>query len=132
MYNIQQPPRPTHYALENGKFWDIAAASYIQTLPKDAKAVKAPGPDGKCDEAGLIAALKFYGYEQGALKSSEDKTADIKAQLADIDAQSARPARAIALAVVKGATPEHADIAKLESLEEQAISLRAELAALGS
>ena len=53
--------------------------------------------------------------------------AEIKAELQSIDAQSGRPARAVALASVKGAAPDPEDIAKLEELEVQAQALREEL-----
>ena len=55
------------------------------------------------------------------------REAEIKAELQSIDAQSGRPARAVALASVKGAAPDPEDIAKLEELEVQAQALREEL-----
>lgn len=52
---------------------------------------------------------------------------EIKAELQSIDAQSGRPARAVALASVKGGAPDPEDVAKLEELEVQAQALREEL-----
>ena len=52
---------------------------------------------------------------------------EIKAELQSIDAQSGRPARAVALASVKGGAPDPEDVAKLEELEAQAQALREEL-----
>lgn len=52
---------------------------------------------------------------------------EIKAELQSIDAQSGRPARAVALASVKGGAPDPEDVAKLEELETQAQALREEL-----
>lgn len=62
---------------------------------------------------------------QGELDSARE--AEIKAELQSIDAQSGRPARAVALASVKGVAPDPEDIAKLEELEVQAQALREEL-----
>ena len=55
------------------------------------------------------------------------REAEIKAELQSIDAQSGRPARAVALAAVKGLEPDSEDVAKLEGLEVQAQALREEL-----
>lgn len=55
------------------------------------------------------------------------REAEIKAELQSIDAQSGRPARAVALATVKGLEPDPEDVAKLEGLEVQAKTLREEL-----
>lgn len=55
------------------------------------------------------------------------REAEIKAELQSIDAQSGRPARAVALAAVKGLEPDPEDVAKLEGLEVQAQALREEL-----
>ena len=55
------------------------------------------------------------------------REAEIKAELQSIDAQSGRPARAVALASAKGVAPDPGDIAKLEELEVQAQALLEEL-----
>lgn len=55
------------------------------------------------------------------------REAEIKAELQDIDAQSGRPARAVALATVRGESPDTEDVARLEELEVQAQALREEL-----
>ena len=52
---------------------------------------------------------------------------EIKAELQSIDAQSGRPARAVALATVRGESPDTEDVARLEELEDQAQALREEL-----
>lgn len=52
---------------------------------------------------------------------------EIKAELQSIDAQSGRPARAVALATVRGESPDTEDVARLEELEVQAQALREEL-----
>ena len=58
------------------------------------------------------------------------RIAEIEAELTAIDAASARPLRAILAATVGGGTADAADIAKLQSLEDQATALRSELATL--
>ena len=58
------------------------------------------------------------------------RRAEIEAELTSIDAASARPLRAILAATVGGGTADAADIAKLQSLEDQATALRSELATL--
>lgn len=52
---------------------------------------------------------------------------EIKAELQSIDAQSGRSARAVALATVRGESPDTEDMARLEELEVQAQALREEL-----
>ena len=61
---------------------------------------------------------------------AEIRRAEIDAELTAIDAASARPLRAILAATVGGGTADAADIAKLQSLEDQATALRSELATL--
>ena len=61
---------------------------------------------------------------------AEIRRAEIEAELTAIDAASARPLRAILAATVSGGTADAADIAKLQSLEDQATALRSELATL--
>ena len=58
------------------------------------------------------------------------RRAEIEAELTSIDAASARPLRAILAATVGGGTADAADIAKLQSLEDQATALRSELVTL--
>lgn len=55
---------------------------------------------------------------------------EIKAELQQIDADGARPAREIALALVAGGTPPQAAVSKVQALEAQAQALRTELATL--
>lgn len=55
---------------------------------------------------------------------------EIKAELQQIDSDGARPAREIALALVAGGTAPAAAVDKVQALESQAQTLRAELATL--
>jgi len=58
------------------------------------------------------------------------RSAEILAELVQIDADSARPARAIALATTAGEAPDIQDVSKLQALEARAVVLRAELSSL--
>ena len=60
----------------------------------------------------------------------ELQRAAIAGELAKVDAASARPARAVAVALGQGKAAPAFDVAKLQTLEAQAASLRAELAAI--
>lgn len=51
-------------------------------------------------------------------------------ELQTIDADSARPARAVAVALAAGTPPNAFDLGKLQTLEAKAAALRTELAAL--
>lgn len=61
---------------------------------------------------------------------AERRMAEIKAELAQIDADGARPAREIAIALAGGSTPPTAALTKVTTLEAAAQVLRAELATL--
>lgn len=61
---------------------------------------------------------------------AEVRRAEITAELAEIDAASARPLRAIIAATASGGTADNKDIARLTDLEDKAKALRTELAAL--
>ena len=67
---------------------------------------------------------------EAALEQAERRAWEIDAELQRIDAKSARPARAVAIAAANGAHPDPADLAKLEEYETQATTLRSEKAAL--
>lgn len=55
---------------------------------------------------------------------------EIKAELNRIDSESVRPARAIAVSMATNAAANEFDIRKLQSLEQQAAGLRAELSSI--
>jgi hypothetical protein len=55
---------------------------------------------------------------------------EIKAELNRIDSESVRPARAIAVSMATNAAANEFDIRKLQSLEQQAAALRAELSSI--
>lgn len=55
---------------------------------------------------------------------------EIKAELNRIDSESVRPARSIAVSMATNKTANEFDIRKLQSLEQQAAALRAELSSI--
>lgn len=55
---------------------------------------------------------------------------EIKAELNRIDSESIRPARSIAVSMATETMPNDFDIGKLQSLEQQAAALRAELSSI--
>lgn len=61
------------------------------------------------------------------LSPAEIRRGEILSALAMIDAESMRPARAVALAVMAGKSPNAQDAQTLTELENEAIALRAEL-----
>jgi hypothetical protein len=65
-----------------------------------------------------------------AKQLAERRTAEIKTELAQIDADGARPAREIAIALASGSTPPAAAVTKVTTLETAAQALRSELATL--
>jgi hypothetical protein len=69
----------THYKLDNGKIWDIAAACFVQALPEGAVFARPVGEDGKtADEDGLGFCLRFFGHPLGELKTDEDYAAEAR------------------------------------------------------
>ena len=90
------------------------------------------GEEHVIDEVGLV-------LPEGALlvkpaptvaQIAAKRIGEIKAELAVIDSDGARPAREIAFALVSGGAPPTAAVQKLQALETQAQTLRAELATL--
>lgn len=62
--------------------------------------------------------------------AADIRRAEILSALSMLDAESVRPARAIALAVATGQTPDERDMQTLADLEAGAVRLRAELRTL--
>lgn len=62
--------------------------------------------------------------------AADIRRGEIMGELFTIDQKSARPARAIALAIAAAQQPNAADVQTLADLETQAVALRAELAQL--
>ena len=73
---------------------------------------------------------QYRAIEPEHVTPAEIRRAEIEAELTVIDADSARPLRAILAATISGGTADPADVAKLSELEAQAVALREELAAL--
>ena len=93
----------------------LAGGDHPTPYPKDT--------DGQESEAELAAVLAPYGLYVSAAAA---RRAEILARLAEIDAASIRPLRAIA-----DSTAAQADHDKLAALDSEAAALRAELAGLG-
>lgn len=78
--------------------------------------------------------VKITEEEAQALQPKPDlkaqRRAEISAALAKIDSDSARPARAVAVALAAGQPAPAFDLTKLKTMETQAAALRTEAAAL--
>jgi len=78
--------------------------------------------------------LEISEAEAEALRPKPDhkaqRRAEINAALAKIDADSARPARAVAVALAAGQAAPAFDLNKLKTMEASAATLRAEFAQL--
>ena len=88
--------------------------------------------EAACGLARIINGALVLGKTEAeiALEQAEERALEIDAELRGIDAKSARPARAVAVAIAGGAHPDPVDLAKLEEYETKATALRAEKVAL--
>jgi len=102
---------------------DVTTARHAELLAGQAAGkVIVVGPDGRPALADPPASTPA---QIAAIRSAE-----IKTELAKIDADGARPAREIAIALASGSTPPAAAVTKVTNLEATAQALRAELASL--
>lgn len=95
-----------------------------------------PGAVGRAD--GSVVRVDGVWYDKGKepvktpeqvqAKAKAVRHAEIYAQLDTLDAKGARAARAVALAVAQGETPDAADVGRLTAIEAEAQALRRELA----
>jgi hypothetical protein len=116
-----------YWQISDGRIWSADAAAFVESAPAGAELVPLYS-DGQPGGVGYLReTIKFYGYGLGELAGPEERRAAILARLAEIDAASVRPLRAIAQ---EEAT--QADHDKLAALDGEAAELRAELAELGS
>lgn len=92
----------------------------------------ADGVEHKVNEIGaaLPAGALLEKPAPTAAQLAAKRVLEIKAELQQIDADGARPAREIALALVAGGTAPEAAVSKVQTLETQAQTLRDELATL--
>ena len=70
----------THYALADGRFWSIADAGFVFSVPADAVAVPCPDARGESSLEGLIACLDFYGFPKGEFKTDAEFAAEARAK----------------------------------------------------
>ena len=68
----------THYALADGRFWSIAGAGFVFSVPNDAVVSPCPDERGESTVEGLIACLRFYGYPLGELKTDAEYAAEAR------------------------------------------------------
>ena len=68
----------THYALNDGRFWDINAAKFVTSIAETDVAVPCSDAGGKATVEGLIGCLHFYGYPLGELKTDEERAAEAR------------------------------------------------------
>lgn len=102
---------------------EISAEYHAELLEAQAKGKRIAADESGCPIA--IDRPEPTDAEKDAIRVTE-----IKGDLAAIDAASSRPARAVALALASGKTPDAFDVKKLSDLDAQAVSLRAELKTL--
>lgn len=62
----------THYKLDDGRFWDVANAVFVEAAPEGAVVCPCPDEQGNNSLEGLIGCLKFYGFPMGELMPPED------------------------------------------------------------
>ncbi|GMO59858.1 MAG: hypothetical protein Ta2A_05890 [Treponemataceae bacterium] len=90
-------------------------------------------PDEEFEAKGCIARLIdgkiFIGKtdEEVSAERKPTRSSEIESLLQQIDVKSGRAARAVALAIASGKTPEQSDVDRLDTLEAEAKALRAEL-----
>ena len=118
---------PHSLGLTPAEAFHPALAGQFSPVPADVTAGSTYDPVTK---TWTIAPVPESAPAPDPVTPAEIRRAEIEAELTAIDAASARPLRAILAATVSGGTADAADIAKLQSLEDQATALRSELATL--
>ena len=73
--NVQTP---THYRLDDGRFWDIAAAKFVDSISDGDVAVEFVDQQRKSTVEGLIACLEQYGFPKGELKTDAEYAAEAR------------------------------------------------------
>ena len=114
-----------YWQIDDGRIWSADAAAFVADVPtgETVTPLYDSGQPGGVDY--LRDTIRFYGYALGELSGPEERRAAILARLAEIDAASIRPLRAIA----QGEDGQ-ADHDKLAALDAEAAALREELAGL--
>ena len=129
-------PRDWCFQLADGRVWSTAQAAFVsgndaqEWMLSRGMSSLPPSPvdtSGERSVAGLRRELVRQRLPLGVLTGPEERREEILARLAEIDAASVRPLRAIA----KGEA-EQADLGRLAALDGEAADLRQELAGLAS
>jgi hypothetical protein len=85
---IFAPDSLQFFVLDDGEIWSVEHSAFVDSptaaelannYPRETWS-KAPGPDGRCDEAGLHDALVFYSLPLGVLATDEDLAKDARAK----------------------------------------------------
>ena len=69
---------PTHYRLDDGRFWDISAAKFVNSISDGDIAVECVDNQRNSTVDGLIACLEQYGFPKGELKSDEEYASEAR------------------------------------------------------
>jgi len=102
----------------------LTQGSYIQRLSDGAMI---PADPTNRDYADYLAWVAAGGVAEPYTPTAAESNAPILAQLDALDAKSVRAARAVAVALANGTTPDATDLAKLVAIEAQAATLRDQL-----
>ena len=67
-----------YYRLDDGRFWSIAEAAFVSSVPEDAVLGPCPDERGESSLEGLVGCLDFYGYGKGELKTDEEYASEAR------------------------------------------------------
>jgi hypothetical protein len=114
-----------YWKIDDGRIWSAEAAAFVGSAPEGADVTPLYDSGQPAEVEYLRETIRFYGYDLGELAGPEERKAAILVRLAEIDATSVRPLRAIA----QGDAVQ-ADHDRLAALDAEASGLREELTAL--
>ena len=86
-----------------------------------------PADPANADYQTYLAWVATGGVAAAAPANTAETNAPLLAQLDALDAKSVRAARAVAVALANGKTPDPTDLARLAAIEAQAATLRGQL-----
>lgn len=68
------------FRLDDGRFWSIADAKFVPSVPENAVFGPCPDESGAASLEGLIHCLNFYHFPKGELKTDEEYAAEARAK----------------------------------------------------
>jgi len=68
------------YKLDDGRFWSVSDAKFVDEAPKDAFVGFCEDEQGKNTIEGLLGCLNYYGYAKGELKTDAEYAAEARAK----------------------------------------------------